>query len=249
MTSPLIRERLLLAGIPVLHVHAAALVGPTPTVLLYHGWASRPENLTIMADALACTGLRVLLPDAPQHGERAQLVTRAELVQKFWPVVFATIAEAPALLDAAIAAGLADPQRLGIGGNSMGGVIAAGILTREPRLKAAAIDNATISFEWLEEVSRAARGDGPIPPDLLAQLRAHDPFAHIAQIAPRPLLLQHGTADTLQPIDGTRRWVAAAQPHYEKFPEHLQVYEAHNLNHYLTIGMISNAREWFTQYV
>jgi fermentation-respiration switch protein FrsA (DUF1100 family) len=44
--------------------------------------------------------------------------------------------------------------------------------------------------------------------------REHDAAANIAQLAPKPLLIQHGRHDDMVPVEGALRLYSAARPHY-----------------------------------
>ena len=49
---------------------------PLPLVIFYHGWQSNKELVLTQARKLARKNLRVVLPDAMNHGERHQIVSQ-----------------------------------------------------------------------------------------------------------------------------------------------------------------------------
>jgi dienelactone hydrolase len=244
--SPLQAERLMLAGIPAMHVRANTLSGPAPTVLLYCGWSGTKESEIFTAEILALDGLRVIIPELPRHGERGPALDHfsPEGWARFWEILFQAVDEAGPVLEAAVAAGLADPARTGLAGISAGGMVALGAMARLPRVRATAALISCPAFEYLEEVSASGRGEGPMPEDLRSRIRAYDPVLHLAQIAPRPLLLMNGTADTTLPFECVRRFAADAEAHYQSRPEALQMTEIPGLAHHTTLHMVKTLRPW-----
>lgn len=60
-----------LADIPVLHAYPVGQKDtPLPCVIFYHGFTSSSLVYSYFAVALAQAGLRVIMPDAPDHGSR-----------------------------------------------------------------------------------------------------------------------------------------------------------------------------------
>lgn len=250
MERPITAERTALAGIPVLHVRARELSGPAPTILFYHGWSSCKENNVINAEALACDGFRVIVPEAVHHGERGALADyyTAESLPLFWPTIRQSIAESELLRAAAVEAGWTDPERLGVAGHSMGGFISSGVMARYPWVKAGVLLNGGPAYVHWAVTAAAARGQ-EVPAAVLEDLRAFDPEALADRFAPRPLLLLHGEADQVVPPELSRRFEAAARPFYTACPERLELREIRRLNHYITSRMIMQMRDWFVTYL
>jgi predicted esterase len=101
----------------------------------------------------------------------------------------------------------------------------------------------------LDYHGRASRREAPASEADLALLRAHDPEALIDQIAPRPLLLMHGTEDKTLPIAEIRRFVSLARPAYAAHPERLHLEEYGGLGHHIIPTMIMQMRNWFLRYL
>ncbi len=60
-----------LADIPVLHAYPVGQKDtPLPCAIFYHGFTSSSLVYSYFAVALAQAGLRVIMPDAPDHGSR-----------------------------------------------------------------------------------------------------------------------------------------------------------------------------------
>lgn len=105
-------------------------------------------------------------------------------------------------------------------GMSMGAAVSILVAARDPRVGKVIADS---SFADMRGVIRAAAANLRLPPfpavdavDLVTGLRYGYRFSHVrpvdvvARIAPRPLLLFHGSADTVTPVDHARRLAAAA---------------------------------------
>ena len=129
-------------------------------------------------------------PDAALHGERQGAAPPGLNAREFvWESVRRTVAEAPALLDAAQAAYGRVP--VWVVGSSMGGYIAQTLARTEARVaRAAALITSGV---WHEpEVTR---------PDLQAFLDRHRPLEHAANAVPTPLFLGSGGADPVFPLE------------------------------------------------
>ncbi len=86
---------------------------------------------------LAKAGFRVILPDAPMHGARADGDAAGS-----WPIsgdiLQSNVDELAMLEGIFVSRGLADVHRLGVGGVSMGGMTTMASLVRYPWIKVAA---------------------------------------------------------------------------------------------------------------
>ena len=241
--SPILAEREVLAGLPVLHVRARSLSGPAPALLLFHGWRSRKEAGWVAAQALACQGVRVILPDLPGHGERGS-APPAEEGEAFWETLFGAVDEVEPLHAALLDQGLAAPGRTALAGVSAGGMVALSALARAPWARAAVALAACPAFEWLAASRRAARGERPLSLRQRERLRAYDPLALVERIAPRPLLLVHGSEGCAIPAEGARRFVEAARPLYEGHPSRLSAESQEGPAHRLTSGVLRRVQPW-----
>lgn len=250
MERSIITERTELAGIPILHVRARALTGPAPTILYFHGWSSKKEFNIIPAELLAMDGFRVIVPDQIHHGERGALPDYPKAAKThFWKVILNTIGEAETLKEAAMAAEWSLPERVGVAGHSMGGFISAGVLARYPWAKAAVLLNGCPCYGWAEEHYRQSAGSFPASPALLKRLRAYDPELLLDRVAPKPLLMQHGTADTAVPVGGVKRFYELAGAAYAATPERLALTLVDRLDHYVTNHMMEAMRNWFLRWL
>lgn len=129
------------------------------------------------------------------------------------------LADVRAALDALHAR--SDITGVWLAGFRLGGTLAIVTTAHDERVRGVATFSAPASLEswvrepqWFLEYARRTgvlRTEG-FPPDPQAWIRAIsnlDPVAAAAQIAPRPWLLVHGTADDVVPIENARRLASA----------------------------------------
>lgn len=126
------------AGVEALHAFPAGKhAQPLPCVVFYHGFTSSKLVYSYFAVALAQAGFRVIMPDAPDHGARFSGDAQHRLGQ-FWQILRGNIEEFAALRDALEHRELIAGQRLAVGGASMGGMTALGIMTHHPEVRCVA---------------------------------------------------------------------------------------------------------------
>lgn len=240
-----------LAGIPLYDVHAAGLSGPAPTIFLQHGWSGSKATQVVTAQALACAGFRVLVPDALRHGDRDAFPSyeAPEASAHFWQILETQVDDFGRIAEEAIRLGLSDPDRIGVTGNSMGGMIAACATARYGWVKVAAVMNGSGCLLHTYEEFLAAAPQAERSAEAEARLRAIDPEGQIDRIAPRPVLLIHGERDTVVPVTGVQRFAELAGPAYAACPERLKLTVIPRLDHYVTVGMVDEVRNWFVRYL
>jgi len=189
------------AGIETLHATPAGQrAQPLPTVVFYHGFSSSKLVYSYFAVALAQAGIRVVMPDARDHGARFNGDATARLGQ-FWQILHSNLLEFDPLQRALYDAGLIKEARLAVGGASMGGMTALGIMTRHPEVKCVASLMGSGYFTTL------ARTLFP-PADLqqaIVPLTDWEVSRHLPRLANRPLLLWHGEEDDVVPAVETWR--------------------------------------------
>lgn len=109
-----------IGAIPVLEVVPEDLVyEAVPLVVYYHGWQTRKELVLTQGRKLAAKGMRVILPDADNHGERLRPVSPI-ISQTFWSSIYSNLFEFEYLLDYFRKLNLVT-DKIGVGGVSMGG--------------------------------------------------------------------------------------------------------------------------------
>jgi len=191
-----------LAGIEVLHaVPAGKRESQLPVVYFYHGFTSSKLVYSYFAVALAQSGMRVIMPDAKQHGARFDGDETARLYQ-FWSILKSNIDEFSQLHQALAERYPVDEQRVAVGGASMGGMTALGIMARYSQVRCVACLMGSGYFISL--------GKNLFPPQALDleplnKLANYDISHQLEKIGNRPLLLWHGEQDDVVPAAETWR--------------------------------------------
>lgn len=202
-------QSLNLAGRPVLHAFPAQKgEGPLPCVVFYHGFTSSSLVYSYFAVALAQAGLRVIMPDAPDHGTRFSGDAQSRLLH-FWHILQQSQDEFASLHDALQAQGWVARGRLAVAGASMGGMTALGIMARHPEVRCVA---SMMGSGYFSDLSHRL-----FPPSaeehkaMQALLADDEPVRQLTRLADRPLLLWHGEEDDVVPAAESFRLQQALQ--------------------------------------
>lgn len=180
-----------------------------PGVVFYHGFTSSKLVYSYFAVALAQRGLRVIMPDAPDHGSRFD-GDESRRMGRFWHILHANLAEFPALYEAIQAQALVEEGRLGVGGASMGGMTALGLMTQHAQIRSVACLMGsgyylTLARRLFAPVAFNNDADEQRFADIMAPLVQYDVTHQLARLADRPLLLWHGEEDDVVPAIETLR--------------------------------------------
>lgn len=177
---------------------------PSAAVVVSHGFGGSHEEMVPVASALVEAGFSVLVYDlrgCGRSGGRATYGARE-------------VEDLSAAVDVLAARPDVDPERIGALGFSMGAATTVMTAARDRRIKAVASDSGWADvFHWLRP-SRLGRWKLRLE-ELRAgiSLDSLRPERVVAQLAPRPLLLVHGTADDVVPCsDATSLFAAARDP-------------------------------------
>jgi dipeptidyl aminopeptidase/acylaminoacyl peptidase len=185
-----------------------ALDAPLPTVVLVHGgpyglWSAGMHlHWADWGQWLATAGYAVLMPNPRGgfgHGERFAAAARADVGGADYRDVIAAV-------DAAVARGIADPARLGVGGWSQGGFMSAWAVTQTRRFKAAIVGAGPTDWGMM-----AATSDLPGFESALGGSTPWDGAGphHHARLSPlsfarnvtTPVLILHGQNDARVPLN------------------------------------------------
>ncbi len=244
-------ERVEINMIPCLKLRPKGASGLLPTIIYYHGWHSSKDFQRFKAVIFACYGYQVIVPDAMHHGERNPIDYDAPgmLDKYFWEIIFQNVKESGPLIEEVIKNYNADPNRIGVMGNSMGGISAAGVFTFNSNLKCLVDFNGSCAWVKAEKVWRQIDGLEPMSAEEISKLSKYDPMMHKDMLDERPILLLHGDSDTSVPIDSQRIFYNEVSPLYKKNPEKLKFVEFPKVDHSTTTTMLERAIEWFKLYL
>lgn len=219
---------------------------PRPAALMQHGWTSAKEDFLPLALLLATYGFVSLLPDAWGHGERLPQSGPSwktlQSVDYFIDVVRHTADDLRAALGWLADQSYVRADALVVGGFSMGAMAALVTGTEDERV-AAVVSVAGSPLPDLANVTML--GTNAPSPANRQWSRAHDAAAHIARLAPKPLLIQHGRRDDMVPVEGALRLYAAAQPHYREHPDHLALM-LYDHTHTVVEAQLRDALTWLS---
>ena len=182
-------------------------VGPWPTAVLIHGGPYGRSGLWShvapldWGQLLATNGYAVVMPNyrgGYGHGNAFAVSVRGDMGGAEWGDVLT-------IVDAAVQAGIADPDRMGIGGWSQGGFLTAWAVTATDRFKVGVMGAGVSDWGLMAATSdlpafEAALGgdtrwDGPGP----HQADAHSPISYASRRT-TPLLMLHGAEDERVPV-------------------------------------------------
>lgn len=197
-------------GIQIIHaVPSGQYNASLPTIFFYHGFLSSKEIYSYFGYTLAKAGFRVILPDALLHGARADGDEQKRL-SSFWRILQTNVDELETLKETFVARGLANPERLAVGGVSMGGMTTLASLVRFPWVKVAACLMGSGYFSTLSETLYPTyRLEDAEQRDAFrlhhAPLLSWDVSDKVAQVAHRPLFIWHGEQDDVVPFADSLR--------------------------------------------
>lgn len=250
-------DGLALDGLLVLPPGQSRVDGPFPLVTLPHGgpYGRNADRLMLnwypSAQWLAAAGHAVFLPNprgGQGHGHEFAAVVAGAVGLDEWTDVLAGI-------DLLVAEGVADPERLGIGGWSHGGFMAAWAIGRTTRFKAALVGAGISDWGMLvatgeEGTAEAAlagssgwEGPGPHPHDKLS------PISYASRIR-TPVLIVHGAEDTNVPVSQSEYLHRAlrrfgVEHEYVVYPR--ENHPIRERGHQL--DLLHRTRDWFTRWL
>jgi dipeptidyl aminopeptidase/acylaminoacyl peptidase len=230
---------------------------PLPLVVLVHGGpygrSSHGFHLSWggWGQWLATAGYAVVLPNyrgGMGHGERFAAAARGAVGKEDFGDVMAAV-------DAAIARGIADPERLGIGGWSQGGFMSAWAVTQTTRFKAAVIGAGVTDWGMMVATSDL--------PDFERELGGSAPWEgvgphHHAELSPvsfagavtTPTLILHGEKDERVPVSQAIAFHRALRE--RDVPTQLVIYprEPHGLREYAhQVDLLRRVRSWYDRWL
>lgn len=244
-------EKISVGEIPCLRIRPRGAKGKLPTVIYYHGWHSSKEFQKFKGTALSIYGYQVIVPDAIYHGERNPIDhdEPGALDKYIWEVILQNTEESTYLIENVINSFDADPNKIGVIGSSMGGFSAAGAFIKNTSLRALVNMNGSCGWVNTQELLRSFDNSPPISKEEVKRLSKYDPMYNKERLERRPILILHGDMDSSIPIDSQRLFYKEVAPLYSENPEKLRFVEIPKMNHYISIGMLEEAIEWFEKYL
>ena len=173
------------------------------TVVSFHGGPEGQERpaYSPLAQSLVAAGFTVFAPNVRGSGGFG----RAFMTADDGPAREASFADVRTTVDELVAAGIAEPGRIGVHGWSYGGYLALVALTRWPELFAAGATLAGMSDlrtffagtePWMAAASVTEYGDPVADREMLARI---SPMTGLERLT-APVLLAHGDRDTNVPV-------------------------------------------------
>ena len=171
-----------------------------PTILHVHGNAGNITSHIGFTDYLPAAGFNLMIFDYRGYGESAGSARRRGPL----------LADTNAAIDNLLTRDDVDAQRIGMYGQSLGGAIGLSVMHDRPELRAAVIESAFSSWRGIAASAVGGSSPGPIARFIAwALIRDHNrPVDAIAAID-RPILIIHGTDDSIIPINHGRDLAAA----------------------------------------
>jgi dipeptidyl aminopeptidase/acylaminoacyl peptidase len=171
---------------------AGGAVG-APTILHVHGNAGNIESHIGFTEYLPAAGFNLFIFDYRGYGQsEGSARTRGPLID-----------DTNAALDALLARNDIDRNRIGLYGQSLGGSIGLNVMANRPEIRCAVIESAFTSWR---DIAAKVLGGGADSKTLAAVLigDSHRADEAIAKVQ-RPVLLLHGTSDSIIPVEHSRR--------------------------------------------
>ncbi|XP_052210802.1 uncharacterized protein LOC127813721 [Diospyros lotus] len=254
-----------------------------PAIVFLHSTHKCKEWLRPLLEAYASRGYVAIAIDSRYHGERASSKTtyRDALVSAWkkgdtMPFIFDTVWDLIKLADHLKQREDIDPSRIGITGESLGGMHAWFAAAADTRYAVVVPIIGVQGFRWaidhdkwqarvdsIKAVFEEARIDlgksaidkevvekvwDRIAPGLASQFDS--PYT-LPIISPRPLLILKGQDDPRCPIKGLEIPVSRASKAYKdaNCPDNLKVIAYPGIGHQMTPAMVKEASDWFDKFL
>ncbi|WP_227395774.1 alpha/beta fold hydrolase [Jeotgalibacillus aurantiacus] len=243
-------------SIPYLHITKPG-DEKRPAVIFIHGFMSAKEHNLHYAYLLAEKGFRVILPDAPYHGERSDGSDEMVMSTRFWQIVIRMIEELKVLKEKLLFDGLTDENKIGVAGTSMGGISTLGALKKYDWIHTgvslmgspAYVGFAKAQIQHFEKNGFKLPMSEEEIDEQLQVLEEYDLSLHPDRLQNRPLLFWHGKADTVVPFEPTYAFFKSIYPSYSKNPDHLRFIAEETEGHKVTRKGLLETVKWFDRHM
>ncbi|XP_023523979.1 uncharacterized protein LOC111788064 isoform X1 [Cucurbita pepo subsp. pepo] len=254
-----------------------------PAIVFLHSTNKCKEWLRPLLEAYASRGYVAIAIDSRYHGERAKNKTtyRDALVSSWkrgdtMPFIFDTVWDLIKLADYLTKREDIDPCRIGITGESLGGMHAWFAAAADTRYAVVAPIIGVQCFRWaidndkwqarvesikpVFEEARIELGMNEINKEVVTKVwnriapgldSKFDSIYSVPAVASRPLLLLNGADDPRCPIAGLDATVSRTQTVYQNFgcPENFKFIAQPGIGHAMTPEMVKEASDWFDRFL
>lgn len=202
-----------LNGIPALKIEKAEFNDrPLPLVVFWHGVSSVKERNLYYGYLLAEKGLRVIMPEAMEHGERRTDLSEPERQAAFFSIVMTGIKETVEIKQFCERQKWIESDRFSLAGTSMGAIITLGALAAYDGIKSAvALMGTPYLVGFARQMLASVEEMGmelPFSYEEINRMMKHlEPFdlsKHPEKLKGVPLLFWHGQKDTVVPYQQSR---------------------------------------------
>ncbi|XP_022153900.1 uncharacterized protein LOC111021276 [Momordica charantia] len=254
-----------------------------PAIVFLHSTNKCKEWLRPLLEAYASRGYVAIAIDSRYHGERAKdKTTYRDALISSWkrgdtmPFIFDTAWDLIKLADYLTEREDVDPSRIGITGESLGGMHAWFAAAADTRYAVVVPIIGVQCFRWaidhdkwqarvesikpVFEEARIELGLSEINKELVEKVwnriapglssQFHSIYS-VPAIAPRPLLLLNGADDPRCPIGGLDAPVSRTQTAYRKLgcPDNFKFIAQPGIGHEMTPEMVKEASDWFDRFL
>ena len=203
---------------PLLHIYKEEMPANTPIVIFVHGFMSAKEHNLHYAYHLVEKGIRVLLPDAPLHGERTKNYTKQQMEFEFWNIILQMVQEVGELQGELLKRDF-KPTKIGLAGTSMGGIITSGSLRRYNWIDTAGICMGVTSYSkfakhqiaTMEAVGIRLPLTEEQKQGMFEQLTYFDLEENPSLLNEKPIIFWHGEKDETVPFFLSNKFYAAQE--------------------------------------
>lgn len=197
--------------VPVMLVHPDWQT-PRPIIFWLHGRTAWKELDPGRYSRYLKAGLACCAIDLPGHGQRRD--PRLQSAEHSMDNIEQMVAELPAVVAAALAAGPFDPERTAVGGMSMGGMTALRACCEPNRFRAVAVEAATGRLRDLYFPGAGNEIKGGLAEHPAERVAANDPSEHMGGWRPIPILAVHAERDQVVPWASQRWFLDDLAKHY-----------------------------------
>lgn len=249
-SNNIIEKKIYIGEIPAILFRPKNITGLYPTIIFYHGWSSKKEFQRMRGFILSSMGYQVIIPDAIYHGERDPIDYNANDGKYFWDVIFNNLDESNYIIEELITKYDVDPNRIGVIGNSMGGVTAAGVFTHNLNIKALVVLNGSCGWQNSNEIFKKILGIIMTEnmKEIENKINEMDPINNLRLLKDRPILMLHGASDSIVDIESQRLFYKEILPLYQD-EINIKLIEYPRLDHFVTTNMMEESIKWFDRHL